>query len=175
MSRKPFLTRREVVLFGLFPAVIFAAQQVMAVLPNVHLTGMLIALMTLLFRAKALLPLYVYVLFMGVYGGFTPWWVPYLYVWTVLWALFMLIPKKVREHRAAAIVYPILCSLHGFAFGALWSLSQPLLTGLDFKLLPAWILAGLPFDVIHGISNFCFGLLIYPLCKTLLPMLERKR
>ena len=31
----------------------------------------------------------------------------------------------------------------------------------------AWIIAGLPFDIIHGTSNLFSGLLIQPLVKTL--------
>ena len=38
-----------------------------------------------------------------------------------------------------------------------------LLFGLNFKGMIAWIIAGLPFDMIHGVSNFFCGMLIVPI------------
>ena len=104
MKKKPFLTLRELVLFGLFPAVIYTSQLLMSVLPNIHLTGMLIMLMTLLFRFKALIPLYVYVLLIGLFNGFNVWWIPYLYIWTVF-------QKKSRKTgRSFSIPRSALCT-----------------------------------------------------------------
>ncbi len=165
-SKKPFLTIREVVLFGLFPAIIYASQLVMSLLPNIHLTGMSIMLMTLLFRWKALIPLYAYVLLVGLFHGFNPWWVPYLYLWTVLWAMAMLIPKKIPD-RWALWVYPAVCALHGLLYGTLYAPAQPLMFGYDFKQTVAWILSGLPFDLLHFGGNLVAGMLIFPLLKAL--------
>jgi energy-coupling factor transport system substrate-specific component len=40
--------------------------------------------------------------------------------------------------------------------------------GLDFKGMIAWIVAGLPYDAIHGVSNFISGLiLIVPIISIL--------
>lgn len=166
MSRKKFLTLRELVLFGLFPAVIYVAQLVFAALPNIHLTGMFIMLMTLLFRAKALIPLYVYVALMGVTNGFNVWWIPYLYIWTVLWAITMLIPKKI-PNEWAIIVYPAVCALHGFCYGLLYAPAQAILFHYNAQQTAAWILSGIPFDLLHGVGNFFLGTLILPLLKAL--------
>lgn len=164
--KKPFLTLREIVLFGLFPAIIYAAQLAMSALPNIHLTGMFIMLMTLLFRAKALIPLYVYVVLMGVTNGFNVWWIPYLYIWTVLWGMTMLIPRKIPD-KWAMIVYPAVCALHGFCYGLLYSPAQALIFGYNFEQTVTWILSGLPFDALHGVGNLFMGTLILPLLKAL--------
>ncbi len=164
--KKPFLTLREVVLFGLFPAIIYAAQLAMSALPNIHLTGMFIMLMTLLFRAKALIPLYVYVVLMGVTNGFNVWWIPYLYVWTVLWGMTMLIPRKIPD-KWAMIVYPAVCALHGFCYGLIYSPAQAMIFGYNFEQTVTWILSGLPFDAMHGVGNLFMGTLILPLLKAL--------
>lgn len=164
--KKPFLTLREIVLFGLFPAIIYAAQLAMSALPNVHLTGMFIMLMTLLFRAKALIPLYVYVVLMGVTNGFNVWWIPYLYIWTVLWGMTMLIPRKIPD-KWAMIVYPAVCALHGFCYGLLYAPTQALIFGYNFEQTVTWILSGLPFDAMHGVGNLFMGTLILPLLKAL--------
>ncbi len=166
MSRRNFLTLREILLFGLFPAIIYAAQLAMSVLPNIHLTGMFIMLMTLLFRAKALIPLYVYVFIMGLTNGFNLWWIPYLYIWAVLWGMTMLIPRRIPD-EIACFVFPIVCALHGLAYGLLYAPTQALIFGYNIEQTVAWILSGLPFDAMHGIGNLVAGLLILPLLKAL--------
>ena len=77
----------ELVLFAMLGMVMFVSKIVMEFLPNIHLLGMLTMVYTIVFRTKALIPIYVYVFVNGLYAGFAMWWVPYLYVWTVLWAV----------------------------------------------------------------------------------------
>ena len=72
----------------------FSSKLIMEVLPNIHLIALFVVTLTVVFRQKALYPLYVFVFITGLYAGFAPWWVPYLYIWAVLWAAIMLIPKK---------------------------------------------------------------------------------
>ena len=157
---------RECVIFAMLTTLMFVSKLVMELLPNVHLLGTLTVLYTVVYRKKALIPIYLYVLINGLYAGFAMWWIPYLYVWAILWGMAMLIPKRIPD-RVAAVVYPVVCSLHGFMFGVIYAPLQALMYGLNFKGMIAWIAAGLPFDVIHGISNFAVGLLILPLSKVL--------
>ena len=144
----------------------FVSKLIMEILPNMHLLGVLTVLYTVTFRKKALIPIYIYVLLSGVYAGFSMWWVPYTYIWTLLWGAVMLLPRNLSG-RAAVILYAIVCSLHGFLFGTLYAPLQAIMFGLDFQGMIAWIVAGLPWDAIHGVSNFALGLLIFPLSKLL--------
>ena len=162
----------EFILCIIFGTLMFASKIVMSALPNIHLLGMFIMLVTIVFRFKGLISIYTYVFLDGLFGGFSLWWVPYLYIWTVLWALTMLIPKRLPIWAKAAI-YPTLCALHGLAFGTLYAPMQALFFGLDFKGMITWIIAGLPFDIIHCISNFCAGLLVLPLSTLLAKMLSK--
>ena len=75
----------------------YASKIAMEAIPNVHLLGMFIALYTVTFRRKALYPIYIFVFLTGILNGFATWWLPYLYVWTVLWALVMLLPKNMPK------------------------------------------------------------------------------
>ena len=75
----------ELVLFALLGSLMFQSKIIMELIPNIHLLGMLTMCYTLLFRAKALFPIYVFVFLNGLYAGFALWWYPYLYIWTVLW------------------------------------------------------------------------------------------
>lgn len=147
-------------------ALMYCSKVLMEALPNIHLLGMFILTFTVAFRQKALIPLYIYVFLDGLFSGFAIWWVPYLYIWTVLWGAAMLLPKRMPP-RAGYIVYPILGFLHGLAFGTLYAPVQALAFGLDWEGTLAWIAAGLPFDLIHGISNFCTGFLVVPLSRLL--------
>lgn len=152
----------ELAVFGVLGAVMFVSKLMMEWIPNVHLLGMFTMTFTIVYRKKALIPLYVYVLLNGIYAGFAVWWIPYLYIFTVLWGVTMLLPQKMKK-PVAVIVYMLVCGLHGLAFGLLYAPSQALFFGFSFKTTIAWVISGLPWDVVHGIGNFAAGTLIVPL------------
>ena len=157
---------KECAAFGMLGAVMFITKILMQFLPNIHLLGTLIVAITVVYRVKALFPLYIYILLDGVFGGFSPWWLPYLYVWTVLWGAVMLLPRRMPP-KIAPIVYCVVSGLHGVLFGTLYAPVQALMFGLNFRATVAWIVAGLPFDLIHGLSNVLCGILICPLIAIL--------
>lgn len=160
------LTIRETAVFAMLGALMYASKMLMELAPNIHLLGMFTVAFTVVYRKKALYPIYVFVLLMGLMNGFSAWWLPYLYIWTVLWAMTMLLPKGIPE-RWKPLVYMAVSALHGYLYGALYAPAQALLFGLDFAGMITWIIAGLPWDLIHGTSNFLCGVLIYPLVKLL--------
>ena len=160
------------VLFAMFGTLMFCSKILMEALPNIHLVGMFIVLFTVVFRAKALIPIYIYVVLVGGYGGFSPWWVPNLYIWTVLWGVTMLLPRNMPK-KVAAVVYPVVCALHGLLYGVLYAPAQALLFGLTFKGAVAWVVAGLPFDAMHGLGNLLSGVLILPLSELLKKALKK--
>ena len=146
------LTIREMAVFGMLGALMYASKMIMEIAPNVHLLGVFTIAFTIVYRKKALYPIYIFILILGVFNGFATWWIPYLYVWTVLWAITMLLPKKMPK-KFRPIVYMILNACHGFLYGTLYAPAQAILYGLNFEKMIAWIVAGLPFDFIHGVSN----------------------
>lgn len=144
----------------------YASKMIMEVAPNVHLLGVFTIAFTVVYRKKALYPIYTYVLLNGIFCGFATWWIPYLYLWTVLWGATMLLPKRIPE-KLRPLVYMLLCAAHGFLFGTLYAPAQALLYGLNFQKMIAWIISGLPWDFVHGVSNFFCGILIVPIIKIL--------
>lgn len=160
------LTVKELCTFSMLGALMYASKLIMELVPNVHLLGVFTIAFTVVYRKKALYPIYVYVLLNGIFCGFATWWIPYLYLWTVLWGITMLLPKKMPK-KIQPLVYMVVCSLHGFLFGTLYAPAQALLFGLSFDGMIAWIIAGLPWDCIHGVSNFFCGLLIMPIISIL--------
>lgn len=157
---------KETVIFAMLGALMYMSKWLMEFLPNIHLIGVFIVAITVVYRKKALYPIYIFVLVTGLLGGFSTWWVPYIYIWTVLWGATMLLPKNMPK-KIAPIVYMVVCSLHGFLYGILYAPAQALLFGLDFEGTLTWIAAGFPFDITHGISNFLCGILIVPLINAI--------
>ena len=160
------LSVREIAIFALLGVFLFLSKLLMEGLPNIHLMGTLTVAYTLTYRKKALIPIYVSVVLTGLYAGFNLWWVPYLYIWTILWGMTMLVPRRLPE-RVLTFLLPLLCGLHGLAYGTLYAPAQALLFGLDFKGMLAWIAAGIPFDLIHALGNLLLGFLILPLHRLL--------
>ena len=159
-------------IFSMLAALMFCSKVIMDALPNIHLLGMFIMVYTRVFRMKALIPIYLFIFMTGLYGGFGLWWIPYLYIWAILWGAAMLLPRRMPK-RLAAIVCPAICAIHGFAYGTLYAPAQALIFGLDFEGMIAWIIAGLPFDLLHGLGNLVAGLLILPLSELLLRLEKR--
>lgn len=162
----------ETCVFAMLAALMFASKIIMEVLPNLHLLGMLTMTYTLAFRAKALIPIYLYVFINGIYAGFATWWVPYLYVWAILWGITMILPKKMPR-AVAAIVYPIVCALHGLFFGVLYAPAQALMFGFNFSQTLIWIAQGFWFDVLHGVGNLAAGVLILPLSELIKKLMSK--
>ena len=176
MNRTAILHRRirEMVIFAMLGTLMFCAKLVFEALPNVHPIALLIVAYTVVYRVKALIPIYIFVIITGIYAGFALWWIPYLYIWAVLWAFTMLLPKRL-PHKVAVFVYPALCALHGVAYGILYAPAQMVLYfNADFSKMWQWILAGLPYDLIHMFGNFAAGTLVFPLVL-LLRRLEKIR
>ncbi len=162
----------ELVLFPLLGVVMFLSKIVMEALPNIHLLGMLTVTYTVVFRKKALFPIYIYVFLNGLFGGFNTWWIPYLYIWTVLWAVTMLLPRSMPK-KVKAVVYPVVCCLHGLLFGTLYAPVQAIVMHLSFRGTVAWIVTGFPFDAIHGAGNLVLGLLILPLSELMEKLIKK--
>ena len=91
------LTIREITVFGMLGAVMYASKIILEFAPNIHLLGVFTMVFTLVYRKKALYPIYTYVLLNGMFSGFATWWIPYLYVWAVLWGITMLLPRKMPK------------------------------------------------------------------------------
>lgn len=160
------LTMKELVIFPMLGTVMYISKLLMEFLPNVHLLGAFVVAFTVVYRKKALYPIYIFVLLMGLFNGFNLWWIPYLYIWTVLWGLVMLLPKELPK-KWQPLIWMSVSALHGFLYGTLYAPAQALMFGLNFKGMITWIVAGFPWDVMHGVSNFLCGILIMPIVMVL--------
>lgn len=160
----------RLVLYAMLGAMMYASKWVLQALPNIHLIGFFIMAFTAVYRAQALIPIYVFVFLCGIFDGFGAWWVPYLYIWTILWGITMLIPPKIIGSKWGYFVCPLVNGLFGLLFGVLYAPGQALIYGFNFEQTLAWIGTGLIFDVYHCVGNFAAGFLVPPFVLLMLKL-----
>ncbi len=169
----------DIVLFTMFGVIMFVSDIGLEFLPNIHGVALSIAVITLVYRARALYSILVYIFLTALSsliltGGYIVfWWLPYIYIFPVLWLLVMLIPKKAPLKFKAALS-AVFCGFHGLIFGALYAPYQAFVFGLSFHGMLAWIIAGLPADIIHMCGNIAMSTLIYPLYKALVKLEDNR-
>ncbi|MGB4661464.1 MAG: hypothetical protein WBI07_19990, partial [Mobilitalea sp.] len=99
--------------------------------------------------------------------GIGLWWINYLYVWTVLFIVTLLL-RKVRS----PYIWAAISGLFGLSFGALCSIPYFITGGVPTGL--AYWIAGIPFDITHGIANFIVCLVLFYPLHVLLENINRR-
>ena len=161
------LSIKEIAVFSMLSALMFSSKVLMEVLPNIHLLGTFIVTFTVVYRQKALYPIYGYVLVNGLYEGFNPFgWLPELYLWAILWGVVMLLPKNMPA-KIKPVVYMTVSGLHGLLFGVFYAPVYAIFAKLSLVETFSWVVAGLGFDALHGAGNFALGILILPIVSVL--------
>lgn len=156
------LSARELCILAFFAALIFSVKAALASIPNVNLNALLIILVTLYFGWKALYTVGVYVLLEGLIFGFNIWWFSYLYIWPLLVVLVM----AFRKNRSP-LLWAILAGIYGLLFGPLMYIGYFAILGGWRGFAAMWI-AGIPYDLIHAVSNFLTVLILFkPLSRVM--------
>ena len=164
MTSKTKITVRDIAITGMMIATIEVAKNALAFIPNVELVSLLVILFTLYFGKKILFVIPAFILLEGCIYGFGLWWIMYLYVWPLL-ALITYIMRK----QDSVWVWAIMSGSFGLAFGALCSIPYIVLSGP--KAAFAWWVSGIPFDILHCVSNFVLCLVLFnPLSKVMRKM-----
>ena len=131
-------------------------------LPNINLNAIFIILTTVYFGWKALYTVGVYVMLEGLIYGFSIWWISYLYVWPLLVVIVMMARKN-----QSSLIWAVIAGVYGLLFGPLMYLGYFAVLG-GWNGFPAMWIAGIPYDLIHAVSNFLTVLFLYrPLSKVM--------
>ena len=157
---------RLVALSGILGAVLLVSQIALAPLPNVEVVSLLVVLFTLVLGRYIGYSLAVFVLLEGVYYGFGIWWISYLYIWGILAAATYIFRKM-----ESSFGWALLCGFYGLIFGTLTSIPYFITGGIGGGI--AYIVSGIPFDLIHAVSNFLLALLLLPVLRKLLQKLTK--
>ena len=147
------LPLKDLLALSMLAALMFCAKFALQNIPNVHLGAVLLIVATLRFGAKALYMVFVYVMLEGLMFGFSIWWVPYTYVWAIL--VLAVLPQ--RKHKSW-LMLSVTGALHGYLFGAMCAVVTAVVGGLKAGF-SFWI-SGIPYDLIHGTSNFILCLIL---------------
>jgi len=162
----------ELAVFALFAALMFISRYSLQIIHGLHPLTLMIASFTMVWRKRALILIYLYVAIEFAFGGFAWGW-PYLYIFLPLWAavmfwawMFERYPSIPLPVKALALMFT--CAMHGMAFGLMYAPAQMLIMRITgWEAILAWIVAGLPFDVMHAGFQFALGMLVLPMVALL--------
>ena len=158
---------KDLAVIGLMSALIIALQLGLSFLPNLELVSLLIILCTVVYGWKTLYVIYIFVIAEGFIYGFGIWWINYLYVWTVL----MLITMLFKDQRSP-FFWAIISGTFGLAFGTLCSIPYFFIGGVSMAV--SGIISGIPFDIIHCVSNYLIALVLFKPLYHLLELFNQK-
>lgn len=156
---------RELISMAFLAAIAFAGQVALASLPNIEIVTLLFMLYTIVCGKRVFTIIYVFVLLEGVLYGFGLWWFSYLYVWSILAVIVHLL----RRNRSV-VFWAVVSGAFGLCFGALFAIPY-LFSGGIAAAFSYWV-AGIPFDLIHCVSNIVLVLVLW---KPLLTLLQNSR
>lgn len=158
------LTVREIALFGVLGALVFAAKVAMSWLPNIEPVSLMVMVYAVVFGKKGLYPVYVYVALEILMYGLGTWNIMYLYIWAVL-AIAAWFMRGVGQ----SLAWALLSGVYGMLFGALCMPVDVCIGGFGYAAAK-WV-SGIPFDVAHCVGNFCIALVLFNPMRALLEKL----
>lgn len=139
---------------GVLSAILLVGQLGMAFLPNIEPVTFLIIIYTLVYRKRVFAIIYTFVILEGLIFGFGIWWVSYLYIWSILAVLTLLLQKI-----DSAVLWAVIAGAFGLLFGALCSIPYLISGGIGAAF--AYWSAGIPYDILHCAGNFTITLVLY--------------
>ena len=166
--RKPQWTASELAVYALLAALLYGSQVALAALPNIEVVSVMIAVYTRVYKKRALIVVYLFVLLELITYGLGLWSINYLYTWAVLWLVAMGM-RKVES----PILHALALACFGLLFGLLCAVPYLFIGGAG--LFASYFVSGIPFDLLHCAGNLCTGLLLYKPLLSLLSQLEQKR
>lgn len=156
---------KDIVITGMLGAILFLFQLGLAFLPNIELVSILIIVYTIVMKKKTIFIITVFVLLEGIFYGFSTWWINYLYIWFVLYLITQLFQKE-----RSPLLWALISGAYGLSFGALCSVPYFFMGG--YQTAFAYWISGIPFDITHGIANFCIALILFKPFHTLMDYLH---
>ena len=147
-------TIRDIVICGMFSALLLVLQVALAILPNIELVSLFVIVYTLVFKRKTLVIIYTFALLEGLFYGFGIWWFMYLYVWTILYIIVCAFRKN-----DSSVFWAVTGGFFGLIYGALCSIPYLIAGGIGAGI--TWWIRGIPYDILHGVGNFIIILILF--------------
>lgn len=161
-NQKNVLSVHDIALIGMMTAILEVSKLVLTLLPSVELITFWVIMFTLFFGPKVIYSIIVFNLIEISLYGIQTWVIMYFYIWPVL-ALFIYLCRK----NQSIWFYSIISGIYGLLFGLFCAIPYFFIGAVDggirsgFIMGFNWWIAGIPFDLIHGVSNFALMLVLY--------------
>lgn len=160
--REKSITAKDIAYIALMIALIEVCKSTLLFLPNIELTSFWIIMFTLFYGRKTYIIIPGFILVEGCLYGFGLWWIMYLYAWPLL-ALVTWIFRR----QDSRLFWSVVSSVFGLMFGFLCSIpyffiglsSGGVSAGLSMQF--SWWVAGIPWDITHGIGNLVMMFVLY--------------
>lgn len=146
---------KELILFGVLGGLVAVSKIALSFLPNIETVSLFIILFSLIYRKKALYIVFTFVIIMGLIYGFGLWWFGYLILWPILSITTYKLGSFISEKYLALAIYS---GTFGLLFGFFYAIPYGLFGGLNAGLT-YWI-AGIPYDIVHGVGNYFIMILL---------------
>lgn len=148
------LTTKDIALMGVMLAVLEIAKFALSSIAGVEVVTLLFIVYTLFFGKKMVYMLPAYLLIDGILSGFGIWWFMYVYIWALLvWITYMF-----RKNKSVWF-WSMISGLFGLFFGLLCCPVYFITNGVQTGI--AWWIAGIPTDILHGVSNFVLCMILF--------------
>lgn len=145
---------RELVTMALLTAIMFVGQVSLAFLPNIEVVSLLVIVYTQVYKKKTFFIIYAFAFLEGLTYGFGVWWFGYLYIWSILALIVLLIGKQ-----TSAVLWSIVSGAFGLIYGFLYAI--PYFVAGGWAAGFSYWIAGIPYDITHCIGNVVVALLLY--------------
>ena len=147
---------KDITLIALLSASLTAGKMVMSFVPNIEIVTFLFIIYTMLFGFKRTLATsFIFSTTEILIYGFGTWLLGYYIIWPMLILLTAVKRKKVKSEYGFAL----LAGFFGLTFGMFFAIFESVFYGIGYAI-PYWI-RGIPFDIVHGVSNFILMLVLF--------------
>ncbi len=161
-KKKAMLKIQDITLIAMMVAVLEVCKMALSFLPNVELVTFWVIVFTIYFGWRIMLVIPVFILIECALYPLGLWVIMYLYAWPILALVTWLFRKQ-----NSVWVWSIIAGTFGLLFGLLCAIPYGII-GLTSGGIAAaaatgfaWWVSGIPWDIVHCISNFIIMLVLY--------------
>lgn len=156
---------RDLTLIGILSASITGGKLALSFIPNVEIVTLLFIMYAIVFGTKK--GIFIAIIFttteVFIYG-FSTW----LLMYYILWPMLVIVTGLLKDKIKSEYGYATIAAIFGYTFGIFFAIMESFFYGAAYGWV-YWI-RGIPFDLLHGTSNFIIVLLLY---KPILDILMR--
>lgn len=149
------ISAKDLAYLGISLALLEASKLALDMLPNVEVVTLLFIVYTIFFGRKTFLVAVGFTVIECFLKGFNVWSIMYLYIWPLL----IILVSVADRHKVGYVFYCILSGFFGLFFGLFCSIPYLFIGG--WTMAVTWWISGIPYDVIHCVSNFVLCLLLF--------------